>query len=334
MINGSIGDMSQSFALRNRNAALKTDMQRLALELSSGQVADSRSVLGGNMSYLSEIERSLTTLEGYNLATTEATHYAKGAQAALGRVQELGQELSSSLLLASNSAVGLNTADLALNARSALQSMVSGLNTQVAGRALFSGIATDQVPFDGIDPLLDALRTVIAAEATPEDMMTAAADWFDDPAGFTATVYQGSDTALAAFKLSDTEQLSLDVRATDPAVKAMLLTTAVSTLATDPALGLSHDDQVSLFNAASIRMISANNDLISLQGRVGFAEAGIDRISTRNASERSSLEFAKGDLLGIDPYETATRLEEVQFQLQSLYSVTVRMSQLSLVNFL
>jgi flagellar hook-associated protein 3 FlgL len=44
--------------------------------------------------------------------------------------------------------------------------------------------------------------------------------------------------------------------------------------------------------------------------------------------------FAKTGLLEIDPFEAATKLEEVQFQLQSLYSVTVRMSQLSLVKFL
>lgn len=334
MLSGSIGDMSQSFMLRNRNTALKVDMQRLGQELASGQVADVRAVLGGNMSYLSEIERSLTTLEGYNLATTEATHYAGGVQTALGRVQELGLDLSSNLVLASNSAAGMNGADLALAARGALQGMVSSLSTQVAGRALFSGTATDQLPLDGIDPLLDALRSVMAGQTTPGDMITAAQAWFDDPAGFSASVYQGADTGLAAFKLSETESLAFDVRLTEPAIRNMLMATAVSALADDAALGLSQTEQISLLSSAGLEMISANNSVISLQSRVGYAEAGIERISTRNAAERSSLEFAKGDLLGVDPFETATRLEDVQFQLQSLYSVTVRMSQLSLVNFL
>ena len=228
----------------------------------------------------------------------------------------------------------MNASDLAAAAESALGSIVSGLNTSVAGRALFSGTATDRVPLEGVDPLLDALRTVIAAETTPDDMMIAAQAWFDDPAGYSATVYQGSDSALAPFALSDNDSVALDVRANDPAVRDMLFTASIAALADDPALGLTQEDQISLLSKAGIAMISANNNLISLQSRVGFAEAGIDRISTRNAAEQTSLEFAKGDLLGADPFETATRLEDVQFQLQSLYSVTVRMSQLSLVNFL
>jgi flagellar hook-associated protein 3 FlgL len=81
-------------------------------------------------------------------------------------------------------------------------------------------------------------------------------------------------------------------------------------------------------------MLQNQDDLTSLRAQIGFAEARIDSMATRNASESVSLEYAKGTLLAADPYETATRLEEVQFQLQSLYAVTVKTSQLSLVNFL
>lgn len=334
MINGSIGDLSQSYMLSNRNTALKTEMLKLGQELASGQVTDVRAVLGGNISYLSEIERSLATLEGYKVATTEATHYASGVQSALTQIQELGQDLSSSLILAGSSGANLNTSDLAQAARATLGSMVSSLNTSVGGRALFSGTASDQIPLDGIDPLLNALRIVVAAETTPDTMLSAAQDWFDDPAGFTATIYQGSESSLAPFTLSERDSLSLDVRATDPALRDMLLATAISALAADPIVGLSQENQLSLLSKTGIGMISANDDLISLQAKVGFAEAGIEKIHSRNAAERTSLDYAKGDLLGVDPFETATRLEDVQFQLQSLYSITVRMSQLSLVNFL
>ena len=62
--------------------------------------------------------------------------------------------------------------------------------------------------------------------------------------------------------------------------------------------------------------------------------ARLDRIATRNAAEVTSLTMAKNTLLEADPFEAATKLEEAQFQLQSLYTVTVRSSELSLVNFL
>ena len=68
--------------------------------------------------------------------------------------------------------------------------------------------------------------------------------------------------------------------------------------------------------------------------RVGVAEARIEQAATRNNAARTSLEYSRNKLIAADPYETAAQLQTVQFQLESLYSVTVRNANLSLVNFL
>ncbi|MDG1170848.1 MAG: flagellin, partial [Sulfitobacter sp.] len=90
----------------------------------------------------------------------------------------------------------------------------------------------------------------------------------------------------------------------------------------------------SIFGKSGQALLIAGDDVIALRADVGFVEARIEKIGARNSAEATSLEYAKRALLEIDPYEAATKLEEAQFQLQSLYSVTVRMSQLSLVNFI
>jgi flagellar hook-associated protein 3 FlgL len=114
----------------------------------------------------------------------------------------------------------------------------------------------------------------------------------------------------------------------------MLRLTAVAALADDASFGLTVSDQSELFGITGRKMLSTRDAVISLQASVGFVEARVDQITARNAAEVTSLEYARTALLGIDSYQAATQLEEVQFQLQSLYAVTVRMSQLSLVNFL
>ncbi|WP_171097850.1 transglycosylase SLT domain-containing protein [Ruegeria sp. HKCCD7255] len=68
--------------------------------------------------------------------------------------------------------------------------------------------------------------------------------------------------------------------------------------------------------------------------QLGAAEARIEQAATRNAAAMTSIEFARNQLIAADPYETATQLQTVQFQLESHYSVTVRNAGLSLVNFL
>ncbi|MBW4706997.1 flagellar hook protein [Roseobacter sp. YSTF-M11] len=330
----SLGDLAQSFMLQRRSVALRQDLSRLTDELSSGKVSDVRQVLDGNHNYLTDLERSLEVLDGYSVANSEAAYYTGAMQKALERVQEFGGALGLDLLLASGGPIGVVAGNPSDNARTQLQGMISSLNGDIAGRSLFAGTATDDVPLPDADVLIAQVLAVVAGQTTPEDIMTAAETWFADPAGFDTLTYSGSATALAPFALSETERVTLDVRANDAALKETLLHTTVAALADDPSLGLSVTQQSELFGLTGIGLQSNQDQLTSLRANIGFTEERIEMISARNQAEETSLEFARNALLATDPFETATELESVQFHLQSLYSVTVRSSQLSLVNFL
>lgn len=327
----SLGDLAQSFMLRQRNSALKQDMNRLTTELVTGQVADVRKVLAGNYSYLTDIERKTDSLAGYKVATSEATHFASTMQTNLDRLGSITQVLSNSLLTAGTT---ISAADTPAEAKAALQSMIGTLNTDIAGRHLFSGTATDQAPLVDADTLLSELRIAIGGASTPADIMAAAETWFAAPAGYAALAYQGSSDPLAPFAISQTDNVTLDVRATEPGIGKMLRLAAVAALADDPAFGLDAAEQAELHARAAEEMFRAQDDITTLRATVGFTEARIDTVAARNEAESTGLSFAKAALLEVDPFEAATQLEEVQFQLQSLYSVAVRMSQLSLVNFI
>lgn len=330
----NLGDLSHSYSMRLRNVSIRQDIDRLTTELATGQVADIRDVLGGNYSYLTDIERRSSILGGYKIATTEATLYAGAMQSALGSVEQFGSELSSSLLTAGTSAIGVSGSDTVAEARGALDGMIGAINSSSAGRYLFSGAAVDQPPLADTDTLLTALRSAIAGAASPDDMLADAEAWFADPAGFEATLYQGGSNPIAPFALSQSDKITLDVRAVDPKLREVIKLTAIAALADDPGFGFGIQDQSELFDKAGQALLIAQDNVIALRANVGFVESRIDKVAARNAAEISSLEFAKVNLLEVDPYEAATRLEEAQFQLESLYSLTVRMSQLSLVNYL
>lgn len=330
----SLGDLAQSFMLQRRSVDLRQEMSKLTDELSSGRVNDVRDVLAGNHNYLTGLERQLEVLEGYSVANGEAAYLTGAMQASLDRIQSFAGDLGLDLLLASGGPIGVVAGNPSENARIQLEGIINSLNDDIAGRSLFSGTATDRPPLESADVLIDQLRLAVAGQTTPEDIVTAATAWFDDPLGFDALVYTGGDTALAPFVLSETEIVSLDVRANDPALKNMLMHTALAALADDPALALSVPAQSELFGLTGIGLQSNQDQLTSLRSAIGFTEARIEKISARNQAEATSVEFARNSLLEADPFETATELENVQFRLQSLYSITVRSSQLSLVNFL
>lgn len=334
MTSVSLGDLSQSFMLQRRSVALREEMSRLTDELSSGRVSDVRNVLSGNHNYLTGLERSLEVLEGYSVANSEAAYLTGAMQLSLERVQGFAGDLGLDLLLASGGPIGVVSGNPSENARIQLQGIINSLNGDIAGRSLFAGTATDQAPLPDADDLLAQLTAVVTGQTTPDDLISAAEAWFADPAGFDATVYSGSNTALAPLVLSDTERVTLDVKANDDALKNLLMHTAMAALADDPALGLDVPQQSELFGITGIGLQSNQDQLTSLRSSIGFTEERIELISARNQAEETSTEFARNSLLAADPFETATELESVQFHLQSLYSVTVRSSQLSLVNFL
>ena len=329
-----MGDRAQGYMLRNASTSIKQDIQKYSAELTSGQTSDVRKTLAGNYSFLTDVERKVTVLGTYEIATSEAAQFTGAMQLALGNFGELAQGLSSALLSAGSSASGADALDVVGEARATLDGLVNTLNTRFAGRSLFAGNATDQAPLLDTATILTDLTAAIAGAATPEDMMTAATAWFDAPAGFVASAYRGSGDPLSAFAVSPNENVALDVRADNPGLIRALRGAAVAALATDPGFALSKTDQSALFTLTGQDMLIGRDDVVALQSDVGFAQARIDTISVRNAAEVTSLNLARNTLLEADPFETATKLEEVQFQLQSLYSVTVRMSQLSLVNYL
>ncbi len=331
---GSVSDLSQSHSMQTRNARLKTHIQRLTQELASGQVADVRNALNGNMAYVNDLERSLQKNGSYEKVTVEAGQFAGSIQTALDRVSTLSTEFSSTLLTSASSGFG-DTSDLvAREAEESLQAVIGALNTYVGGRALFGGTATDGLPLVDAENMMAAVSGAVAGAGSVDDIIAAAEAWFADPAGFRSVGYQGSDTSLAPIALSDHENARFDLRADDPALRDMLRAFALVAVADDTAMGLTEAQRGELYEKSASTILGAQDAIIDLQANTGVTERLIETVSVRNSAEQSALEFARNGLLAADPYQAATELEAVQFQLQSLYAITSRMSQLSLVNFL
>lgn len=332
-ING-LGDMAKAYAMQNRNTALQQDIGRLTKELSTGQIANVRKAVTGKTAYINDVARSLSKLDAYDTTTIEATQFATGVQTALERVNATSNDFIATLLSGANAGASDAASRIGPEAQDALRSIVGALNSNISGRAVFSGTGVDTRPLVDADTLTAALRGAVAGAGSIDDMIAAAVNWFDDPAGFATIAYRGADQSLEAVALSETQSVRFDIRADDPVLRATLRSVALAALADDAALGLSDTQKAELFQKTTEPLLEANDGVVDLQARTGFNEGLIEAERTRNSAERTSLEMARAKVMSADPYRAATELEQAQFQLQSLYAVTSRMSQLSLVNFL
>ena len=330
----AIGDLARNMVTRTRSAEIRNQIDTLTYEMSSGRVQNLSGHLGGDYSQILGLDQSLARLDAFKIATSEARLFTDAMQLSLGKFNESISGISASLLSFGTSNQTVTHDQASVEARNALDTMMSALNTRAGGRSLFSGTATDVSPLPSSDTLLSALRTELTGLSTASDIRQAAEDWFNDPTGFEAVIYGGSNTALAPMQISENERINLPVTANNPEFRNALRDVAVAALASDQTLNLSPDVKTSLFRQLGVDLVNREAGIVKLRAQVGAAEARIEQAATRDAATRTSLEFSRNQLIAVDPADTATRLTAVQFQLESLYTVMVRNSNLSLVNYL
>ncbi|NIZ10834.1 flagellin [Pseudooceanicola sp. HF7] len=331
----SIGDLAQSFMLRQQNTDLKTRMGSLVEELASGKASDIGRHLSGSYSYLSDVDRNLTLLDAYEDATGEAILFTDGMQSVLGRFQDMISELGLASMSASSAGLAEVVNNVSDRAVQDLRVIVSALNTDVAGRTMFSGVDTDQPALISADEILDELRPLVAGETTLAGIQAQLDTWFDSAGGgFETVAYQGATTSLPAFQLGAGETVDLDLRADDPAIRVLLKHAAMAALAGDDALSFPVNLQKEMLGAAGEGMSFEQQGLVRIRADLGYAQSRAEEGQVRISVERTSYNMARTNLLEVDPYETASKLEDVQFQLESLYAVTVKLSRLSLTDYL
>ncbi len=334
MIIKSYGDLAQHMFLRSRNAELKQNIETLSGELASGKVADITSRLGGDFTYLSDIETSLTRLESHVVATGEAKLFATSIQGSLERLQSNVLNMRDDVLALSTSMTANDAEKFGARGRVELNTAISSLNTWAGGRSLFSGTATTTSPLNDAETLMTNLVAEVGGLTTAGDIIQAVKDWFDDPAGFDTVMYLGSTDDLSPVEVSDGERVSIGLRADDPDLKHSLQSFAIASLISEAGLGLSDGVKMEMARSVGMELATSNEALISKQADVGFIEGQLERVEARNLSMKTSLAITKTNLVTADPYETHTRLEEAQLQLESLYSVTARSAQLSLLRYM
>ena len=330
----SIGDLARGLTLRTRSTEIKSQIETLSYEMSTGKVQDVPGRLAGDYSHLLDLDHGLERLEAFSVATAEARLFTDAMQRSLTTFSGSVAEMSASLLSFGTANQTVTHEHAAVQARNELDTMISAINTRAGGRSLYSGTSTDVSPLPSTETLLGALQAELTGLTTATDIRQAAEDWFNDPAGFDTVIYRGGATALSPMQISENEQIDAPITATDPAIKAALRDVAVAALASEDALAWAPGLRTALFTELGVDLANTQDATVNLRAQVGAAEARVEQAATRNAAAKTSAEHARNALIAADPYETAARLQTVQFQLESLYSVTVRNANLSLVNFL
>lgn len=328
----SIGDLAQSLLMKRHVAATKAAMQARSTEVATGRVADVTAHLRGDMSALAGLETSLARLAGHRAVATEAALVAQVQQTALGQVSSLADAASSRLLAASQG--GQSGVDAAANAVAQdFRAALAALSLRHGERAVFSGTATDGPALAGADTVIAAAMSAISGAASAEEVTARLSAWMDDATGFRAMAYRGGDPA-PPLPIAPDETAALDITATDPAIRGTLQGLLMGAVLAQGALAGDPAARSELALRAGEFLAADATDRAFLTARLGQTEARIAQAQSRIAAESSTLELARAGLVEADPFAAATGLEEARSRLEALYTLTARISRLSLVDYL
>jgi flagellar hook-associated protein 3 FlgL len=329
----SLGDLAQSFVLRRQNADLKADISRMSQEMTTGQVADPGKHLSGDVSALTGIDSALARLGAYARATSDNAFFTGAMQTALSAVQDVTTDLVPSLLAVTTTGNSESMTKVSREALRAFETAVGLYNTRLGDRALFSGDETATTPLLPADQLLAQIDTAITGALTVQDVETALDTWLAAPTGFLATAYQGG-AALTDIPIGPGQTADISVTAADPAVRNTLKGLAMAALLQRGWFAGDPSAQAALIRRSGEVLATGETDRALLAGALGTVEGQIEAARSRNEAETSSLQIARTALLSVDPFDAAARLQEAQVQLETLYTLTARLSRLNLVDFL
>ena len=329
----SLGDLAQSFMLRRQNTDLKSDLQRLTTEMTTGQATDVGRHIGGDYAPLAGIDASLARLQGYKSATSEAGLLSGAMQTVLGAVEGMASSLGPQLLAASSAATTTQINAVGADARQKLGTAVALYNTDISGRALFAGKSTDGRATIDVDSLLAALGTEIIGATSAPDIETRVTAWFNAPAGYASLGYLGDDP-LQPLAIAPGETADLGFTAADPGIRDTLKGLAMAALLDRGALAGNIQARADLTRRAGENLVNSQTSRADMAASLGTAEGQISAATSRNSAETSALQIARNGITDVDPYETASKLEATRQQIETLYALTARISRLSLVDFL
>ena len=330
----SIGDLAANFMNRRFDARVNDRIQTLSLELTTGVTEDPVERLGGMTAGLVALDRSLSLMDAYDLAGKQAVNVATATRITLQGVGgHLGAiEGSTAIFLegGSDAAVG----PLAQESRSAFDGVIETLNTQLLGKPLFAGTSVSGPAIQSSDQIFSNLTASLTGLTTAEDVSDAIDDYFRPGGAFEAADYLGADRSRDAMRVGAGRTVSLDLRADDDRLRGTLAELAKIAVLDMGVLAGEEKERVALVSGRMSDLLSARDALTDMTAEAGSAEASLEQIATRNATERESLSKHRLNLLATDPYATATELQSSEAQLEMLYTLTARLSRLSLTAYL
>lgn len=323
---------------------LQSELVKANKEVVTGRHADVGLALGRKTGKSLSLRQERASLDALTDSNTSATLRLNSTTAALDQVRTMADNFKNVLV---GMHVGLQDVPLVRSqARAGLDKMISTLGENVGGQFLFGGVNSKVSPLSAYESGPQAaINTAFlnhftfsqtdpqVANITPDEMKI----FIEGPLStLFATQWQGtwssaSDQNIQSL-ISSTERVETSANANDTSIRQLAM---AYTMAFDLGIaGLSDQTREYLVNKVIGNLGDGVTGITEVQADLGTVQRKIDDANERMSLQKTFFEERITNYEAIDPAEAKVRVDQLSTQIQTSYSLTAQLKQLSLINFI
>jgi flagellar hook-associated protein 3 FlgL len=328
---------------RTNISQMQRDLVRLNQEVVTSRLADVGLTLGARTSQSVSLHIDSSALSSLVDSNGAVAARLEQQQSALDSLRSGADGFMQSLITAQSSG---EDGSLVEAARSALASFTQAVNVSDGRNYLFGGINSTTAPLADYDSGPGAAVTAAFTAKfgfAPDDPaatgITGAqmsdfldnefAALFADPA-WSADWSSASDQVIRS-RIDTATSISTSVSANEPAMRKLAEAyTLVGYLGYE---GLSDDAQKAIIDKANSLVGDGNDGLVEIQGSLGGVQNQVTEATNRLETQQSILATHIESLEGVDATEAKVKLDTLTTQIEMSYSLTAKLLQMSLLNY-
>jgi flagellar hook-associated protein 3 FlgL len=340
-------------AMRQTIRQSQNELNQASQEATTGVYADIGLALGGNTARSVDLSREITRIDAITSSNAVADQRLSSSQTALSSMSAAAQGLLNQLVALSGNNDNSSMVLTQQTADSALQTFQSYANTMVDGEYLFAGINTDVQPVTDnsarfTTEIKSRLATYMSAQSPPltsttdltaaqmTDFITTQVDpmFTDDTrsAPFNWSSWSSASDQNMTSRINNSELVESSTNANAPGMRYFALASVVTSALMSQKLSSAALGAVSTQAISYTRQ--AIDGLNDQQSKLGLSQERVTKANDALSAQKDIIQNQVIDLQGVDPYEASTKVNSLETQLETAYTIVAKIQQLSLVNYL
>jgi len=345
-----VSNLAMQNAMRLTIGRGQNEIQKLNTEIVTGRYADIGLALGAKTSNSVSLNNDVAQLNGILDSNALVTQRLAASQAALDMMSDSAQQMLEAFIAVNGSDDANRLLIAQRDVETALGAYTIAGNTSSNGEYLFSGINSNTKPLE--DYLAPGSAPKAAFDAT---FLGYFGFTQDDPAAAGITVPQmddfitnvlepafsgaawntdwsnASDTNMTS-RILKNEVVESNTNANSEGMRNFALAAVIGVELLNSPISAEVRTAV---NASAIKYAgSAVTGIDNQRSELGVSQNRITKANTALESQLRIITLHLGDVEGVDPYEASTRMNSLLAQVEASYTLTSRIQQMSLMNYL